>query len=227
MINVLWNRFIRIINKRVLNECRKKRNGKMLTWINKQNRLNFLISSMYCQKKQAMKPKTVQYSIQDPCHEPWNEMKPDASGRFCESCSKTVVDFSTMSDFSIVSFLEAHKNESVCGRFSQDQLEKSYVWMKPPTPCFRIWPEGCCFGIGLEYFLGFTVSGANNNTCWTAWYNEYGTGSHDAGRSCGILWPHRWDFYQWEDQTEWEPVWRSANLASWWEFEGNPGHEAG
>ncbi len=78
-----------------------------------------------------MKMKSVKYSIEDPCHENWDQMKPEAKGRFCEACSKTVVDFSSMSDFSIVSYLEAKKNEAVCGRFHPDQMNKTYLLAKP------------------------------------------------------------------------------------------------
>lgn len=73
-----------------------------------------------------MKSKSVQYAIQDPCHANWNEMQPEVQGRFCNSCEKSVVDFTTMSDFSIVNYLENHKDEKVCGRFTQPQLNRVY-----------------------------------------------------------------------------------------------------
>ncbi|MNJ83944.1 hypothetical protein D3C87_13760 [compost metagenome] len=73
-----------------------------------------------------MKSKSVQYSIQNPCHENWNEMQPEVQGRFCSSCEKSVVDFTTMSDFSIVNYLENHKRDKVCGRFTKPQLNRDY-----------------------------------------------------------------------------------------------------
>lgn len=73
-----------------------------------------------------MKSKSVQYAIQEPCHANWNEMQPEVQGRFCSSCEKSVVDFTTMSDFSIVNYLENHKSEKVCGRFTQTQLNRVY-----------------------------------------------------------------------------------------------------
>ncbi len=73
-----------------------------------------------------MKSKGVNYKIEEPCHADWDQMKPEVKGRFCESCSETVVDFSKLSDFSIVTYLENNKHQSVCGRFEEKQLEKTY-----------------------------------------------------------------------------------------------------
>lgn len=73
-----------------------------------------------------MKAKSMRYSIQNPCDESWNDMKPESSGRFCNSCEKSVIDFTNMSDFSIVNYLENHKNEKVCGRFTKPQLDRVY-----------------------------------------------------------------------------------------------------
>jgi len=78
-----------------------------------------------------VKAKTIRYTIEEPCHEDWNQMKPEAKGRFCSSCSKTVVDFSSMSDFSIVTYMEGKKHESVCGRFRPDQMDRPYLLPKP------------------------------------------------------------------------------------------------
>ena len=35
-------------------------------------------------------------TIPEPCHEDWNKMSPKDNGRFCLSCTKTVVDFTSM-----------------------------------------------------------------------------------------------------------------------------------
>lgn len=34
--------------------------------------------------------------IENPCHENWNLMSRNQKGRFCDSCNKTVIDFSKM-----------------------------------------------------------------------------------------------------------------------------------
>lgn len=98
-----------------------------------------------------MKAKRVRYSIEDPCHEDWNQMKPEEKGRFCESCNKTVVDFSSMSDFSIVNYLEAKKNEAVCGRFRPDQMEKTYVLTRPHHS-FSFDLKAVALGLALSTF---------------------------------------------------------------------------
>ena len=62
-------------------------------------------------------------SIPTPCHESWDAMTPAEQGRFCQSCQKTVTDFSTMSDKELISFL-SNTNGNICGRFQQEQLNR-------------------------------------------------------------------------------------------------------
>lgn len=70
------------------------------------------------------KPKAnYQVQISNPCQEDWDKMTEVKKGKFCASCSKTVVDFSLMSDQQIIDyFLKQPKNS--CGRFSHDQLNR-------------------------------------------------------------------------------------------------------
>lgn len=65
----------------------------------------------------------IKLNIEHPCSEQWDEMIPSASGNFCGSCKKTVVDFSVMSDKKIYQYMHNAAN-SVCGRFNNDQLNK-------------------------------------------------------------------------------------------------------
>lgn len=98
-----------------------------------------------------MKSKTIRYAIQNPCDKDWNDMQPEKQGRFCGSCEKSVVDFTNMSDFSIVSYLENHKQDKVCGRFTQAQLERVYP-LKPaaPLPVFDL--RAVALGLALTTF---------------------------------------------------------------------------
>src|SRR3989338_10412783 len=70
-----------------------------------------------------MKKKGLQIKIAEPCHENWNAMTPNDKGRFCDSCQKTVVDFTRMSDSAIFRFMES-TTASVCGRMSNDQQDR-------------------------------------------------------------------------------------------------------
>ncbi len=66
-----------------------------------------------------MNPK-YKINIPEPCNEDWNTMKPTAIGKFCNSCAKTVVDFTNMEPNEIQ--LHFQKNSNVCGRFKSSQL---------------------------------------------------------------------------------------------------------
>ncbi|WP_347923077.1 energy transducer TonB [Pontimicrobium sp. SW4] len=62
-------------------------------------------------------------SIPKPCHEDWNTMTPKEKGRFCDSCSKTVIDFTNMRTHEIQDFIIKNKNNRICGHFKQTQLD--------------------------------------------------------------------------------------------------------
>lgn len=59
-------------------------------------------------------------AIPEPCHQPWNTMTDSQNGRFCRSCSKTVIDFTAMTDQQIIEHLSTAKH--VCGRFNENQF---------------------------------------------------------------------------------------------------------
>jgi len=68
-----------------------------------------------------------QFSVPKPCHENWNAMTPDEQGRFCSLCSKSVTDFTQMSDDEITIYLKMNNGSSVCGRFRSSQLQKGSI----------------------------------------------------------------------------------------------------
>ncbi|WP_299556615.1 energy transducer TonB [Seonamhaeicola sp.] len=65
------------------------------------------------------------YSIKipEPCHEDWRTMTPKEKGRYCDSCAKTVIDFTKMSTFEIQDFIHQNKGTRICGHFKQTQLD--------------------------------------------------------------------------------------------------------
>src|SRR4051812_39218827 len=62
--------------------------------------------------------------VPEPCQEDWNKMKHEEKGRFCNSCSKTVVDFSNKTDTEIKKVLEENPKGHVCGHFKKSQLDR-------------------------------------------------------------------------------------------------------
>ncbi|MGB1294717.1 MAG: energy transducer TonB [Flavobacteriales bacterium] len=64
-------------------------------------------------------------SIPKPCSASWNKMHPNTQGRFCDLCSKTVVDFSNKSTQEIEQYFKENSNEKTCGRFRTDQLKSN------------------------------------------------------------------------------------------------------
>ena len=66
-------------------------------------------------------------SIPDPCHEVWDKMTSVETGRHCTACAKTVVDFTGMNDEEVQYYFLNKKEEKVCGRFKQVQLERIVI----------------------------------------------------------------------------------------------------
>ena len=63
-------------------------------------------------------------SIPKPCSENWNSMSPNKNGRFCNTCDKTVIDFTKMEKSEILKyFSENSNNERICGHFKINQIE--------------------------------------------------------------------------------------------------------
>lgn len=71
-----------------------------------------------------MKPSNFIVRIPEPCHEDWNKMQPDAKGKFCSSCNKSVFDFSNKTDDEIRNILIEHKDQKVCGHFKKSQVNR-------------------------------------------------------------------------------------------------------
>lgn len=63
-------------------------------------------------------------TIPKPCHEDWSKMTPEAQGRFCSSCAKTVVDFTKMNKEEIKTYFVNKSEERTCGRFLNTQLDE-------------------------------------------------------------------------------------------------------
>jgi len=66
--------------------------------------------------------KTITINIPTPCTQNWDTMEERSIGRHCNSCSKTVVDFTSFTDEQLVGFLERSKT-NVCGRIELGRLD--------------------------------------------------------------------------------------------------------
>lgn len=71
-----------------------------------------------------MTPNQAKIVLTNPCSENWNSMQVDAIGRFCQSCQKSVIDFTSKSDNEIKEFLKDKQGEKLCGRFYVHQVER-------------------------------------------------------------------------------------------------------
>lgn len=74
-------------------------------------------------------------SIPKPCHEDWNKMTPNEKGKFCASCSKTVVDFTQKSTQEIQDYFQQNSVKRVCGHFYRKQLDS--VVLQIPSITFQ------------------------------------------------------------------------------------------
>ncbi|WP_298514554.1 carboxypeptidase-like regulatory domain-containing protein [uncultured Kordia sp.] len=63
--------------------------------------------------------------IPEPCHEDWNKMSPTEKGKFCQVCTKEVVDFTAKSDEEVLRYLS--NNGNICGRFHGSQLNRTLI----------------------------------------------------------------------------------------------------
>ncbi|MDA7502007.1 energy transducer TonB [Chitinophagales bacterium] len=65
----------------------------------------------------------MKFGIKKPCTADYSEMDKTKNGRFCQLCSKEVVNFSAMSTAEIVQHLSATTKERICGKFKAGQLD--------------------------------------------------------------------------------------------------------
>ncbi len=66
-------------------------------------------------------------TIPAPCSANWKKMPNSGDGRFCDSCSKIVIDFRSMSVEEIKTYLEKNSANKVCGHFHATQIDNSGI----------------------------------------------------------------------------------------------------
>lgn len=97
-----------------------------------------------------MKVQNFSIQVPEPCHEDWGKMTPKDKGRFCASCSKTVVDFTKMNNTELASYM--NENENLCGRFTKDQLNTTYNIPKKQRFQLAKFAAACLLVFGFNLF---------------------------------------------------------------------------
>ena len=96
----------------------KKQESRLVFWDQQisfeRNGLRFVL----VRKTDAMK-----LEIKEPCHEDWNKMKIGMISRHCDSCDKSVMDFTKMHRAEIITYILSNPNNNVCGRMTRDQFD--------------------------------------------------------------------------------------------------------
>jgi Secretion system C-terminal sorting domain len=101
--------------------------------------------------------KYITINIPEGCTQDWNMMEQRNEGKHCNSCQKTVIDFTLMTDTQLANFFK--KNTSnVCGRFYDDQLDRQITIPKRELPLLKYF-----FTITLPAFLFSQKSLGQNN----------------------------------------------------------------
>lgn len=70
--------------------------------------------------------------IENPCTESWENMHEISGGRFCDLCSKKVVDLTLLSDSEILKILDQSEG-NICGHISRSRLQKPLINIEEVT----------------------------------------------------------------------------------------------
>lgn len=62
-------------------------------------------------------------NVTSPCGENYDNFTPTAKGGFCSTCTKEVIDFTTMNSDDIATFFSTQNSKNTCGRFKSSQLK--------------------------------------------------------------------------------------------------------
>lgn len=100
--------------------------------------------------------------VPNPCHEDWNAMTPNQQGRFCDHCSKSVIDFTKMKTPEIQAYFIRNKGSKVCGKFSNSQLESIRINI-PMEVMFSQTQFHKIFLLALLVTMGTTLISCSDN----------------------------------------------------------------
>ncbi|MFC4476508.1 hypothetical protein [Flavobacterium chungangensis] len=86
------------------------------------------------------------------CHKNWDKMTPDATGRFCLVCNKSVIDFTNKLPEEIQHFFENNQGQKICGRLKTSQLD--LVSIKIPSILYPNTNYHKTFLLALSLLIG-------------------------------------------------------------------------
>lgn len=78
--------------------------------------------------------------IPTPCTQNWHSFPKDSTGGFCSQCSKTVIDFTQLTDKELYEALQQGNQGNtgkICGRFTQTQLNRAISYQAPHKTKFN------------------------------------------------------------------------------------------
>ncbi len=98
-----------------------------------------------------MKRQSYILKIDKPCEQEWTSMTKTGIGKFCSHCSKTVIDFTQLTDNETLQIIEQNSGK-LCGRLTQEQLNRA-IQLYQPTNNSRIY----------KILAGLLLVGASEN----------------------------------------------------------------
>ncbi len=103
-------------------------------------------------------PTLLKLSLDNPCSENWDAMSTVTTGRFCQSCQKTVTDFSQFTDSELMDFFKKRNYQPLCGRIQQHRINKIYVELpstlfKSRVPFWKKFLAICLVVFGSSLFI--------------------------------------------------------------------------
>lgn len=109
--------------------------------------------------------------IPKPCHQNWEKMAPEETGRHCSVCEKTVIDFTQKSILEVKSILYKNQNQKLCGRFNANMIGSNPNWLQRKIMTFyfrtKLRPSNhfvASFAMLLLFLMGCKKEVVNKNT---------------------------------------------------------------
>lgn len=85
--------------------------------------------------------KSFSLNLSNPCSEKWETFSPTDRGAFCSSCSKEVIDFTSMSDQQIIDHFKS-RPKNTCGKLRPDQFKHYRIQSDSINPGWKLWKAG-------------------------------------------------------------------------------------